>query len=316
MYWHRKIVQTLTGKFPGGAEYLSGDEITWQELRDVLAQPSFFGPKLWVVRKAQVMFQEKDEIYVDFISRGNCLVMSLSVKDNPAPKGFLKNWSKVGGIIVQAGQVSFNDAFKWVSEKLTEDGYKITRDAAQALVLIAGRNIERLEKELEKLELFVGASGARNKRDGVVRQITVSAVLACVSPDPEMHTFSFIDAVADKNISKAFLELEDLRARGTNPILIISILASHFGLLWRVKECSLKGVPQNSLARVLGVHPYSAKKALKQSKKWTFSQLENAIRLLAELDESLKKGKMDFVLAMDYLLVKLSKSDGLKYQVT
>ncbi len=62
-----------------------------------------------------------------------------------------------------------------------------------------------------------------------------------------MNTFAFTDAIATRNIGQAFLELEDLRARGVNPVFMIAVLGSHFGLMWRAKDASQKGTGQDSL---------------------------------------------------------------------
>ena len=305
-FWHRHLVELLSKRFTGGVETLDGDELSWPDLRDVVAQPSFFGPKLWVVRNAQTMFSAKEETFIQSIAPGSCVFMSATSKENPAPKIFLEMVAKLEGRVAEASSPSFSDAMNWVTEKLTGAGYKVSRDAVETLVLIAGKSMERLNREVEKIQLYVGPAHEPGGR--MVKQITPSVVLSCVSPDPEMHTFAFTDAICSKNTARALKELEDLKARGTNPILIVAMLTSSFALLWRAKECSLKGIPQNSLAGVLGVHPFSAKKALEQSKNWTFGELERAFRLLLDVDESLKKGYLDPDLGMDYLVMNLTRS--------
>ena len=86
---------------------------------------------------------------------------------------------------------------------------------------------------------------------------------------------------------------------------MIAVLGSHFGLMWRAKDSANTGIAQDSLGEALGAHPYAARKALEQSRRWTFPQLEQAIRLLCDVDESLKTGKTDPVSAMDYVLANL-----------
>ncbi len=262
---------------------------------DLLAQPSFFGPKLWIVRGAKPLFDQKPETWHITVAPGNCLLLSAIAKTNPAPKAFTQAMSEIGGVVIKVAEPSWREAANWVRERLRGDGYTITRDAVENLMLVAGRSIERLDKEIEKLELFVHPE----------TRITAQHVLACVSPDPQMNTFSFVDAVATRNRAKAFSEVEELSTRGVNPVFMIAVLGSHFGLMWRAKESFNNGITQDSLGKALGVHPYAARKALEQSRRWTFSQLEKAIRLLCHVDESLKTGKMDPVSSMDYVLVNL-----------
>lgn len=294
-YWHDRLIDLLSDAFPDGTEHVSGDETSWQELRDLLAQPSFFGPRLWIVRGAKHLFDKKPENRIDVVTPGNCLLLSAETKANPAPKKFIQALSKFGGVVVRVAQPSWREASYWIRERLRQDGYTITRDALENLILIAGRSIERLDKEIEKLELFVQPQS----------RITLPHVLDCVSADPQMNTFAFVDAVANKDTVKAFSEVEDLESRGVSPVFMIAVLGSHFGLMWRVKDSTQKGIAPDSLGRTLGVHPYAARKALAQSQKWSFEQLKKAIRLLCDVDESFKIGKIDPDTSMDYILVNL-----------
>ncbi len=294
-YWHDRLISLLSDAFPDGTEHVSGDETTWQELQELLAQPSFFGPRLWVVRGAKHLFDQKPETWHISVAPGNCLLLSAITKNNPAPKALTQAISNAGGVVIKVAEPSWREAANWVRERLRSDGYTITRDAVETLILVAGRSIERLDKEIEKLELFVHPDN----------RITADHVLTVVAPDPQMNTFAFVDAVATRDRVKAFSEVEELVTRGVSPIFMIAVLGSHFGLMWRAKESSNKGITQDSLGKALGVHPYAARKALEQSRRWTFAQLEKAIRLLCDVDESLKTGKIDPVSAMDYVLVNL-----------
>ncbi len=303
VYWHRRLAETVSASFPGGEEILPGDETTWVALRDLLAQPSFFGPQLWVVREAQTMFEESDDRWIDGIPPGSCLVLSCGVKDNPAPDAFLEKWERLGGRLVEAVEPSFSEAARWVTETLSRDGFRVTGDAVESLVTITGRSIERLEMELAKIETYVGTSHGETKPE-----VNAHVVLQCASQDPDKTSFGLIDAVAARSAGKAIAEYLDLKARGANPVMVVSLLASHFGLVWRAKEAGLKGISQGALPKALGVHPYSAKKASQEARHWTFSQLESALSLLCTVDENVKRGRMDPDRAMDYLLSSLCRN--------
>jgi len=300
-YWHERLIDALTRGFPSGGETISGDETSWQSVRDLLSQPSFFGPQLWIVREAQNLFKDSDDRFVDTIPPGTCLVLSCHVKENPAPKSFLGKWETLGASVVEAAEPSFSEASQWVSESLRSRGLRIAPDAVEALITITGRSIERLEKEVEKIEAYMGPARDKSRPQEVGTQV----VLQCASADPEKTSFAFIDAVGAKNAPRAFAEYLDLRARGANPVAIVGLLASHFGLVWRAKEAEMKKTPQNELGKVLGVHPYAARKAAAESRRWTFAQIETALRTLCAVDEDLKRGRIDPDRAMDYLLSKI-----------
>lgn len=305
VYWHRKVIELLSKLYPSGAENLSGEETTWDVLRDNLVQPSFFGPSLWVVRDAQALLGGKEAPVIDYVAPGNCLVLSCPVKDNPARKPFLEAWDRLGGLVVNAATPSFQEAVRWVESLLLKEQLKISPEGAELLVNIAGRSMDRLEQEVTKIILYMGpGDGGTSNRP---RPVSPHIVLVCASQDPEKTAFGFVDAVAQRNLAKAASEYQDLQSRSTSAVLVISILASHFALMWRVKEASQSGVSQASLPQVLGVHPYVAKKALQQSRSWSFRDLEKALRLLLTVDEGMKTGVMDAERAVDYLLTGICK---------
>lgn len=302
-HWHRQVIASIAASFPGGSETLAGDETTWEALRDLLAQPSFFGPQLWVVREAQRMFPDAGGRFVDGVAPGSCLVFSCDCKDNPAPRQFLEKWEGIGGRLIEAAEPSFAEASAWVMETFKQDGFKTTRDAVDSLVSITGRSIERLEQEIGKIEAYIGAPSG-----GLRSEVTTHIVAQCASQDPEKTAFGLIDAVSARNSGKAFSEYQDVRARGANPVMIISLLASHFGLIWRAKEAEMQGVSQSALPKALGVHPYPARKASQEAKRWTFGQLTTALYLMCTVDENIKRGRMDPDRAMDYLLSHLCRA--------
>jgi DNA polymerase-3 subunit delta len=306
MYWHRKAIDALSAAFGGEKETVAGDEITWEAMRELLMQPSFFGPRLWVVRDAKPLFAAKSAIpSIDSISPGNCLVLSCTVKGNPAPKSFMKAWQDLGCRVLESPIPTFGDAAAFVSETLGMRKLRIGRDALDRLILLTGRSLDRLESEIEKICLYMGEQDPATPR--ATRAVTVEVVAACVSEDPEKTPFNFIDAVSSKNAAESLQEMRDLRTRGANPIMLLSMMANHFGLMWRAKESSQRGIPQASLGKALGVHPYSAKKALQQSKHWSYAQMETAMYLMLQSDESIKRGRIDPDLSVENLLVALSK---------
>ncbi len=306
IYWHQRLVEAISSAFGGDRETLAGDEITWDEIRDVLAQPSFFGPKLWVIREASPLFAAgaKRAVPPESISPGNSLVLSCYCKDSPASKDFMSRWQGIGCRVLEAPEPSFAEASQWVTGELKKAGLRITGDAMDSLILAVGRSLGRLEKEIEKIRLYMKAEEAPGRG---AHTVTDGVVAACVSEDPEKNAFAFIDAVAAKNPTLALSEFWDLKSRATNPIMLLSMISSHFGLMWRAKEAAEKGVPQSALGKTLGVHPYPARKALQQSGRWTYKQMESAIRLLCDVDESVKTGRMDPYGGMEYILVALAR---------
>ena len=298
-YWHRRVIDAAVESFGGSCESLSGDEVTWRALRDFLSQPSFFGPQVWVVHGAQSLFESAADARIDYIPEGKCLVLSCPVKDNPAKGDFLELWDRAGGVLLEASELPLLEAVSWVKERLAKGGFAASDDAAHDLVAIAGRRVELLENEIGKIEAYLGSTGKGRA------EVTSQVVLQCVSQDPEKTSFGLVDSITARDLGKAVSEYQDLKSRGASPIALISVIASHFALIWRAKEEELKGTPRDSLSKVLAVHPYPARKAAQESRRWTFGQLRSAFEVLCDVDEKLKRGRIDPDEAMDYLISRL-----------
>lgn len=295
-YWRRKIVSAIARHFAGGPEILSGDDVTWDDLGAMLAQPSFFGPTFWVVHGAQALFSKGDP-RIGEISPGNCLLLSWTSKDK-TPRPFLKLWERLGGLVVEAGTLGFSDAIRWAGQEFTRAGLRPSREATEVLITTVGRSLDALEQEIAKIVLYVGK---RKKTVGA------DAVLACVSQDPEKTSFGFVDAVLDKDVVKAADELSDLRARGVYQGLLIGLLSSQLVLVARVKEEIRKRTPQPAMAKALGAHPYTTRKALAQSRIWSEEDLQKAFFLLLSTDENIKTGMAHPDLAVDHLIAGLCR---------
>ena len=298
-HWHRKVIDAVTESLGGTCGSVSVDEVTWRDLRDFLAQPSFFGAQVWAVHGAQALFDSASDARIEYIPEGKCLVLSCSVKENPAKDDFMDSWDRAGGALLEASEPPLSEAVSWVKERFAKDGFAISDDAAQDLVAIAGRSIEVLENEIDKIEAYLGPPGKGKA------EVTSQVVVQCVSQDPEKTSFGLVDAVTARDVAKAISEYQDIKSRGAAPIALVSVIASHFALIWRAKEEELKGTPRELLPKVLGVHPYPARKAAQESKRWTFGQLQSAFEVLCDVDERLKRGRMDPDEAMDYLISRL-----------
>ena len=300
LYWHEKIVQLLVKHYPGGIERLEGEETNWNQIAQQVAQGSFFGAQLLVVSNGQHLFEDNPVSCPALPDNGNCLVLSVPVKGkkNLIPSSFVKEWEACGGLVIDASPLPGYEIGKRISALFGEAGYRIKPQAVQTLIMVSGRDMARLEKEIQKIMLYHGKDFDRS--------ITDSEVLACVSPDPETNMFGIEDAVGTRNMKKLFQEYDELHSKGISHFLIISVLASYIGFMWRVKVAMKDKKTPESIGKSLGgIHPFRVKKAMQQSTKWSWADLEAALRLLCVTDYILKKGEADTGSSMGRLLIGL-----------
>jgi DNA polymerase-3 subunit delta len=98
--------------------------------------------------------------------------------------------------------------------------------------------------------------------------------------------------------------LEDLAA----PLYLLSMIARQIRILLQISELQGQGLAEREIATRLKLHPYVTKKGLAQARHLSKDQLRDAHKRIVETDWSIKTGEVDDKLALDLLVVDLSRS--------
>lgn len=199
------------------------------------------------------------------------------------------------------------DPVTWIMERAKAKGGEISREAAALLSTRIHRGnasdrdhfevdartyLLKLDNELEKLVSF-----ALNRR------IEPQDVEALVPAEDVADVFKFIDAVSTRDAAAAYHAVGSVLARGESPLVVLSHLARQVRLLIQAKEHP--HLPSEDLARVIGAHPFVAKKVAQQAAHFTPEELERALVALLEADAAIKSGRLDETTALDVLIAAL-----------
>lgn len=183
----------------------------------------------------------------------------------------------------------------WV--EMLADNLHITIEEAAFDVIEAelSTDLHLLENELTKLALYVGEGGVVTKaiaEDLIAHTVNSSAL-------------RLVDAVIERNLSKAIAIYKDLEKMKEEPIALIGLLAYQYRMILQVKLLKQKGYSQFQIQKHLGVHPYVVKIAMNREKQFTLEKLRQMIDKLAEADTSMKKSGMEKGLLFELLLYEL-----------
>ncbi|EOP51301.1 DNA polymerase III, delta subunit [Bacillus cereus VDM053] len=198
--------------------------------------------------------------------------------------------------VVEANAMQVQDVQKWVVSRAEEAHVYIDNPAVSLLLELVGSNVTMLAKEMDKLTLYVGMGG----------EITSKLVTELVPKSVEQNVFALTEKVVKKDIAGAMQILDGLFTQQEEPIKLLALLVSQFRLLNQVKELQQRGYGQNQIASHIGVHPYRVKLAMNQTKFFSFEELKRVILKLAEADYSMKTGKMDKKLVLEFFLMRLN----------
>ncbi|MBW3495749.1 MULTISPECIES: DNA polymerase III subunit delta [Bacillus] len=198
--------------------------------------------------------------------------------------------------VIEANAMQVQDVQKWIVSRADEVHVHIDNSAVSLLLELVGSNVTMLAKEMDKLTLYVGMGG----------EITPKLVTELVPKSVEQNVFALTEKVVKKDIAGAMQILDGLFTQQEEPIKLLALLVSQFRLLHQVKELQQRGYGQNQIASHIGVHPYRVKLAMNQTKFFSFEELKKVIIELAEADYSMKTGKMDKKLVLEFFLMRLN----------
>lgn len=186
---------------------------------------------------------------------------------------------------------------RWIEQRVKKRGGQISPAAVETLAAFVGSDLRLLDQEVEKLVVYVDGG----------RPISEDDVRLLVSYVQEANVFEMVDALGQRDGQRAARLLHQLLNEGEHPLALLGMIVRQFRIMMQVKELNGRGLGQQDIAARLRLHRFVVKKAVGQAMNFSMEQLEAIYRKLLETDVAIKTGKMDEVLALDMLVVGLSK---------
>lgn len=184
----------------------------------------------------------------------------------------------------------------WIRARAAEKDGQISNEAIAMLAGLVGSDLRMLDQEIEKLLLYAGE-----------RMVSSEDVALLVSRAREASVFDLVDCVGARQTSRALQLLHQLLDDGEAPLKLLSMLARQIRILIQVKELAGRGMHGREIASEAHLHPYVVEKTLKQARNFEMDQLESAHAKLVDTDWAIKTGRTEELLALDALIVALTR---------
>lgn len=183
----------------------------------------------------------------------------------------------------------------YLQEQLQKRGLSLSPKALSCLIQRLPCDIGIIQNELDKLALYGDT-------------IDETMVEQLISRSLEEDVFALVNAVVDKDIRRCFMIWEDLKVLNKDPIYLIALNSSQFHLLYQVKCAQLQGwTHPDEIAAEYSLHPYRVKLALGMIHRFSMDTLLNILAKLAQLDQSIKAGRIDKKLGFELFLLSLKE---------
>jgi DNA polymerase-3 subunit delta len=188
-----------------------------------------------------------------------------------------------------------NDINRWIRQAVQARDGEIAPQAVNLLALNVGNDLQALENEVEKLTLY---------KDGALIQTGDVEKLGVFSADANI--FELVDALGNRNGKKAVLLLQQSLNEGSEPFQLFAMIVRQFRLIIQAKACAEEGLRPDDIAKVVGMHPFVAKKVYKQAQSFSLDQLKRIYDYLLKIDIDAKTGKMEIGNALNLLVTSLA----------
>lgn len=277
---------------------LSGNEVTIENVRSAVLTQSFLVRKrLVVVKYPEEASKETQEALLEFFSSDQypdddviTIVLSRGSEKKNAFIDFLSKQKHAYRFDAPQGR----DLEAWITKEA--GGLRLDRQAIQHLILYCGSDTWRIASELKKLAAYCGE-----------RPATAQDVDLLVAATEEQNIFDLVDAVANRETSRAAQLLGRQIADGADPHYLFTMLARQIRIVSGVAALMTQGVQrEQDIADELHLHPFVAKKAKQQAAKFSPTALAHAWDELVSLDLLLKRSRVTPEVAFQKFMLALA----------
>ena len=203
--------------------------------------------------------------------------------------------------LLEATELKEQELRAQFTEEIKSLGLAIDSQAFDQLLIKSGFDFSEIQKNLEFLKTYKGASS-----------ITISDIEEAIPKTLQDNLFDLIQMILKKQIDSARSLVKDLRLQGEDEIKLLAILLSQFRIYTQVKLLKQEGRTESQIVSDLSeltgrkVNPYQVKFALRDSRGISLSYLEQAICLLIDTDFQMKSGTYEKDYLFDLAVLKLA----------
>lgn len=205
----------------------------------------------------------------------------------------LRRMREAGALSAKLDKQNMTDLTRWVAGLCNRENLRITREAAESLILRCEFSMSDLMSDLSTVFLYYQYTGKKHIRpediDFLCRE------------DMTGKIFDLTDAIAERKIDEALRMIDIFRERREAPLYILAMLARQSRDLMIAKEVS-------DIERVIGSgvtkSSFYARKLVNQARRFSMEKLESMLEGCYQADLAIKTGRIDDQDAVTVVVVR------------
>lgn len=260
----------------------------------------FMADKRLVLVKNSELFQniKKDEAekmrqYLNDIPESTCIVF---IENEVDKRNKLYKVIQSIGHIVEFTAPKENELVTWLQREFKNSNKSIETKVAIYMLRAVGTNMELLINETQKLIAY-------KYNDNIITKEDID--LICVK-SLEAKIFDMLDAMGNKNATKALEIYNNMIILKEAPIKILIMTIRQFRLLIQTKFLLSKGYSANNIADRLNLRLFVVSSLMNQCKNFSYQSLIEAFEECLDTDVSIKTGEVDAETGVELLIIKYS----------
>ena len=170
----------------------------------------------------------------------------------------------------------------WLNRHFVAEGITVNAETLNTLLARAGKNMDILSAETQKLIAYAAANGTNT--------VTADDVLTIASETPESETFALQNALVSKDKVAAFRALDELKFRRVDPNIILAMVERTLTELLNAAMLIKDGEANNKIGTILGMQDFKARITLGGAKRYGAQRLSIALGELVRIDAASKFG--------------------------
>ena len=187
------------------------------------------------------------------------------------------------------------DAVFFVKRTLNAYKINVTDEVATYLVSVCTEDKQTLINEFRKIVAYLEQG----------ETLTKDVIDKICSKTLDAKVFDLLDLIIAKKKSEALLMLEDILAQNTYIGIVSSMLFKQIKQIYLIKLTEKEKGLNSVTAKELGIHPFVFGKLKAVSSMYKIQELENLMLEFDEYDENSKTGKVDIVLGLKQIILKM-----------
>ena len=223
------------------------------------------------------------------------------MRSEPDGRKKLTSLLKKKASVVTFDYLTDGELVKWCQKKVRGQKKKISSQAVSTLTFMAGRELTRLDGELDKLCAYVGEG----------TEITLEHVEDIVAPSLEYNVFELMNYLLSGDMLRAQQTVNSLLQSGQNSMGLLAMLNRQLRQMTHMKCALDAGGSAEAVQQQLKLHPYAAKQTARQVGRLSGTWLMGLYNAGVEADFAVKSGRLRDVDALNSMLFSI----GLKHEL-